>query len=89
MIKSKKGADIAINIIIFAVIALLVLVVVLFIFGGKINVFSRGVSECEALNGDCYEERCSDLEPPKPAITNGECEAPEGEKRYCCSRVLG
>lgn len=87
--KSKKGAELALNIVIIAVIALLVMVVLLFIFGGKINIFSKGVSNCESLGGECKEELCLRLDPPRPAVPSGDCEAPEGETRYCCSKALG
>jgi hypothetical protein len=50
----KKKGDISINIIIIAVTSLLVLVVLLMIFSGKMNEWLHGVQEVE-------DQRCSDI----------------------------
>jgi hypothetical protein len=86
--KSKRGAEIALNVVIFAVIGLLVLVIVLFILGRKSNQFSEGVSSCEALSGECGADPC--FVKGKPEIPNGECpKLADESKRYCCSRAFG
>ena len=90
MIKHKQGAALALNVIIIAVIGLLVLVVVIFIFGGKINVFSKGVSDCISLGGSCEKVSCFNLKTPRPSIPSGECLVGENEpKEYCCSTAIG
>lgn len=82
---NKQGAELAMNIIVIAVIALLVLVIVLFIFGGKANIFSKGVSECAAIGGQCSPDPCVG----RPAFSSGECKVAEGEpKQYCCSSAI-
>jgi len=61
--KSKKGAELSINVIIIAVIALVVLAVLIFIFSGRSQVFVKSVSqtcsqqggECKAAAGPCPE----------------------------------
>jgi len=68
MLKMKKG-DISITTIIVAAIALLVLIVMIAIFSGKINIFSQGYSDsttsakqnvCGANGGICMPEgECS------------------------------
>ena len=86
MIQSKKGAEIALNVIIIAVIALLVLVVVIFIFSGRSAVFSKGVSSCETIGGECLDVSCLQATPPRPTLA-GDCQVPEGAPRkYCCSK---
>jgi len=87
--KSKKGADIAFNLIIVAVIALIVLAVVIFILWSKgANPFTKGVSNCETLGGRCQEKQCLLLDPPRPSIPSGECPVLEGEaKQYCCANT--
>ena len=85
--ESKKGVELALNFVIIAVIALLILVVVLFIFWNKgASPFTEGVSGCTALGGDCKETECSKLIPPKPSLF-AKCDVAEGEpKRFCCAK---
>ena len=54
--KSKKGAEMSLNIIIVAAIALIVLVVLVMIFTGRMNIFGTGVQKatettCESQGG--------------------------------------
>ncbi|HIH39234.1 TPA: hypothetical protein HA219_00710 [Candidatus Woesearchaeota archaeon] len=85
--RSKKGAELALNFVIIAVIALLILVVVLFIFWNKgASPFTEGVSGCTSLGGECKEIECSKLTPPKPSLF-ASCEVAEGEpKQFCCAK---
>ncbi len=46
-IMEKKGAEIAISTIIIAGIALLVLIIIIVIFSGKINIFGKGYSQTQ------------------------------------------
>ncbi len=88
MINSRKGVELALNMVIIAVIALLILVVVLFIFWNKgASPFTEGVSGCESLGGSCDNDvECSKLTPPKPALF-ANCEVSEGEpKKFCCAK---
>lgn len=49
----RRGQSMPINVIIIAVIALAVLVVLLFIFGGKFKIFSKTVDKsCPELGGE-------------------------------------
>lgn len=86
MTQSKKGAALALNVIIIAVIGLLVLVVILFIFTGKINIFSKGVSDCESLGGVCQDTQCSKLIPMELAVPGGKCDEDTG-RPYCCKSI--
>lgn len=52
--KQKKSQGLPINIIIIAAIALIVLVVVLAIFSGKIRFFSKSIAgTCQDQGGEC------------------------------------
>lgn len=83
MTNSKKGVELALDVIIIAVIGLLVLVIILYIFGGKANIFSKGVSQCESLGGQCSTNPCTG-----PVLTGGECPKQEGVTVYCCSKAV-
>ena len=87
MTQSKKGVELALNVVVLAVIVLLVLVVVIFIFGGKSASFSKGVSTCETLGGECSDTNCLTGTPPRPAL-NGECPK-DSEKKFCCAKSFG
>ncbi len=54
----KKAQGMSVNVIIIAVLALLVLVVLAFIFTGKIGQFSRTTGDCEAIAGNACEIQC-------------------------------
>lgn len=54
--KKNKKADLSINIIIIAAIALLVLVVLIAIFTGRMNIFSKESQNCESIGGKCTDE---------------------------------
>ena len=55
----KKAQGMSINVIIIAVLALLVLVVLAFIFTGKIGQFSKATGDCKAISGDICDYTCS------------------------------
>lgn len=85
----KKG-DLSINIVIIAVIALLVLVVLSYIFIGKIGQTRKGIDKCANSGGACKplcgsEERQLD----KQCDTNGNGEYDEGPllDGVCCLKV--
>lgn len=46
-----KKADLSLNIIIVAIIALLVMVVLAFIFTGRMQIFSIGINDCAKIVG--------------------------------------
>ena len=52
MMKSKKGADLSMNVIIIAAIALLVLVILAVLLFRSGNQVTEG-TKCQALNGQC------------------------------------
>ena len=85
----KKG-DISINIVIIAVIALLVLVVLSYIFIGKIGQTRKGIDKCENAGAVCKglctgDERQLD----KDCNNDGDDEYNEGAfiDGVCCLRI--
>ena len=51
---NKKGAEMSINVIIVAILALVVLAVLIFIFAGRSQIFSKSVSQtCKDQGGIC------------------------------------
>ncbi len=82
---NSKSQGISINVVIIAVLALVVLVVLTFIFTGKVKIFSEGLQSCEAKQGEC-KSSCSENE---AKIANTNC--PEGgakENKICCVAVF-
>ncbi len=49
----KKGAELSVNLIIVAILALLVLVVMAMIFTGRIGLFRERIDSCASLGGKC------------------------------------
>ncbi len=45
----KKKADLSINIIIVTIIALVVLIVLTFVFTGRLTLFNKGLSDCAKI----------------------------------------
>ena len=96
VIKSKKGAELTLNIIIIAAIALIVLVVMLFIFSGKIKLFGQGTESCASKGGACSPTGftaeciksgscvCPDVPENQVYIQGTECEK---LSRICCKKV--
>ena len=48
-----KKADISMNMIIVAALAMLVLIVVVMLFSGKMRIFGNTMQSCEAQGGEC------------------------------------
>ncbi len=55
MIRHKKG-DISLNMIVVAAIALLVMVVIMLIFTGKISFFREQGDKCATMGGVCKDD---------------------------------
>jgi hypothetical protein len=55
--KAKKASDMSINLIVVAVIALVVLVILILILSGRMNIFSRGLKDCNSLGGQCITKQ--------------------------------
>ena len=77
---NKKGMELPMNVIIIAAIALVVLVVILYIFQGRTSMFTKSLESCEAKQGTC-----------KPTSGVGSCEGPtisgtncEEKEKICC-----
>jgi len=84
----KKGQGLSMSVIVMAAIALLVLVILAFIFMGRLGVFSKSVGECKTQSGICAEE-CgvdsainypTEYGPASPACDK----ATDNARPYCC-----
>ena len=51
----RKAQSLSINTIVIAAIALIVLVVIIAIFGGRIRMFLTGATACSTQGGECKE----------------------------------
>jgi len=81
--KSKKGAELAFNVIIIAAIGLLVLAVVLFIFVGKSGKISEGLDDCSAKRGTCeFSGECAGA-----IISGTNCAEDFQPARICCVEI--
>ncbi|MBI5392581.1 hypothetical protein HZA96_01810 [Candidatus Woesearchaeota archaeon] len=57
-----KKADLSINVIIITIIAIVVLIVITYIFTGRLAIFNKKISECQAVQGAfCIDEKTGDI----------------------------
>ena len=100
--KNKK-ADISMNTIIAAAIAMVVLIVIVMIFSGRISVFSSTLQSCESQKGICSDRTsvpsCSKEggyigcikacpnENNYVVLRNTDCED-NGKERICCKPII-
>lgn len=93
----KKKADLSVNTVIIAVLALLVLIVLAFIFSGRLKTFSSGTGECKGeckacVGGTACTSPCTDKASYKVVSANVkdvkglDCTK---DKSYCCLDILG
>ncbi len=52
----NKKADMTIQVVVMAALALIFLVIVAFVMTGKIQLFSKGLGDCENKGGRCMSE---------------------------------
>ena len=80
---NRKSQGMPINTIIIAVIALAVLVVLIFVFTGKIKIFSSTIESCEAQGGGCDPDGQCDQNQVKQS--NAKCTQ---SGAVCCIQIL-
>ena len=81
----KKKGDLSINTVVIAAIALVVLVVLIAIFGGRMRDFLSGARNCGTLNGECVErEECFVLENTQHGGTNCDDMNKDTDFDYVC-----
>jgi hypothetical protein len=91
MMKTFKAQGLSMNVIVAAAIALIVLVVVISIFYGKSNVFSKGLDDCSSKGGKCVPESQCGLgklyicQKEGEVCCIGSCEAKGGICQQSCS----
>ena len=82
---NKKGAELSMNVIIIAALALVVLVIIIALFVGKMNIFTKQSDTCINNGGRCVEDE-KDCIGPYENIQSGpnyRCE----KDRFCCVGV--
>jgi hypothetical protein len=83
--KSKRGAELSLNVIIIAVLCIVVMVVLLYIFGGKIGLFKSSTT-CGAREGTCMQSLGSICSSEKPIMIwteDCECVGDKGTGKTC------
>jgi hypothetical protein len=89
--KTGKKAELSINIIIVAAIALLVLVIVSVIFMGRMGIFSKKSADCESVNGQCVygdSSACGDQGLIKhPSAVCYDSNSKVDTYRVCCTSI--
>ena len=69
-------------IIIAAILGLVVLVVLVAIFTGRIQIFQQEVESCALKGGRCQDDPCSEN---AQEVSAGDCSAP----KHCCVQLFG
>lgn len=74
--KSRKKAELSIEMMVLIALALIFLIIVAFVMTGKIKIFSKGLGDCETKSGKCMdkEESCYGT------VTGFDC----ADKKICC-----
>ena len=67
--KNKRGQGLSLNTIIIAAVALIVLVVLVMIFTGRMGAFTGGVNKCVNQGGACKSQTFCDAAPKGTVIT--------------------
>jgi len=93
---SKKAQGMSLNVIIIAILALLVLVVLAVIFLGRINVFGKGVSDCDrqpdhvcTSDLSCRTTSAGDSMAGYVRDTTYNCADIDNQKMFCCFKAPG
>ncbi len=91
--RSKKGAELSMNVVIIAAICLIVLIVLIVIFSTKSRDFSGGVNRCETLGGVCnaYTGSTTTMacKSGYASVTFGSCGKDSGGNAIpCCKSVM-
>lgn len=82
----NKKSQIAINTIIWAALALVVLVVAIAIFSGMMGKSAKDLESCWLRGGGCQKDSCGSNQ----AEVKNTKECKEGsDKPYCCVQVFG
>ena len=80
----RKSQGLSMNVIIIAAIALIILVVLIAIFTGRIGVFSTGIADagsCISRGGDCQPDPCGD---GQEGVLGALGCTEETDGKYCC-----
>jgi len=83
---NKKGAEMSLNVIIIAAITLIVLIILVFIFTGRMNIFGKGLEDCysKGEGADCGVD-CGE---GYVKIPGTDCDDKAIPQRGCCIKVF-
>lgn len=89
----RRAQGLSMNLIVMAAIALLILVILAFIFMGRMGIFGTGVAECRNQGGTCMLDPCgtpdtvsAGYDPFHPA--DAACDKySKGRTPYCCIKI--
>lgn len=91
---NKKAAELSLTIIIVAILGLLVLVVMSYIFMGRSSEIQKGISSCVDKGGVCApacgnpDFGTENMNMPLPTAV-ASCPTIDGQTQKCCSKTLG
>jgi hypothetical protein len=60
----KKGVAMSFEVIVAAVLAIVVLIVLMLLFSGKINIFAKHTEDCSSMGGTCRPKADCNAEAP-------------------------
>ena len=83
---SKKAQGLSVNAIIIAAIALIVLVVLVSIFTGRLGIFSKGLGEATSCNQICASRDISSINCAVGKGTNGDETPSDGYQKLAGAR---
>ena len=90
---NKKAAELPLNVIVTAVIALIVLVVLIFIFSSSARDFVLGLKDCNSLGGKCQTVVTTDdpCGPNAVQLIQATCKDANDKKtsEICCKSATG
>ncbi len=89
MFKNEKAQGISITTIIVAAIALVVLVILIAIFTGKMGGFTQQLESCSEKAGECVASvaACKERGQFNSPLTGTSCEKETPDLPYCCVPV--
>jgi len=79
--KSKRGQGLPMNTIVIAAIVLVVMVVLILIFTGRMGGFTQDIQQCTAKGGECV----GTTECTQGNVIEGKCDKTD---EICCVKIL-
>ena len=86
LIKMRKGQGLSLQTVIVAALVLLVLIILIAIFTGRMSLFGQSASECETKGGICQKPINDDVRcgPGMVELTGSDCKEKD---KICCKQI--